>query len=279
MVANHPDPGWQLNITVQILMSENIIEYYTDTFRENDRHQDGFGQIQRMRTLHVIKQHIQKDNSTIMDIGGATGAYSFDLAKAGHSVFLFDIVPAHIEKAREISAITGVDLSGYHIGDARSMQFNDNSFDAVIIHGPLYHITDIQERHRVLCEAYRILKPDGVVFAFAINRYAGVFYGVHSGLILDDEYFDMIRTEVETGFRSRNPTWHFHLPEELEKEVTSAGFQRPSTKGIVSPVWMLADVETKLSDTTTRDKILRVSELLENEPKIGQDFVCIGYKA
>ncbi len=178
-------------------------------FSENERHEDGFGQIQRQRTLNILKQHLNGQSLKIIDIGGATGAYSFDLAKAGHNMHLLDIVPAHIEKAERIGVDKGIHLCGYHVGDAKALSFLDDSFDAVILHGPLYHITDALERNKVLSEAFRVLRPDGVLFAFAINRYAGVFYGIHSGLILDDSYFEMVKTEVETGFRSRNPTWHF----------------------------------------------------------------------
>lgn len=259
-------------------MSKGVVDYYTEVFSENERHEDGFGQIQQQRTLNILEQYLQGKSHKIIDIGGATGAYSFDLAKSGHKVHLLDIVPVHIEKAERIAFDRGILLDGYHVGDARALEFADNSFDAVILHGPLYHITDIVERKKVLNEALRILKPNGVLFAFAINRYAGVFYGIHSELILDDTYFEMVKTEVETGFRTRNPTWHFHLPGELEAEITSSGFKIEITKGVVSPVWMLPGIESKLADVEMRKKILRVSEFLENEPKIGQDFVCIGRK-
>ena len=259
-------------------MSKKVVDYYTEIFSENERHEDGFGQIQRQRTLNIFKQYLQGKPRKIIDIGGATGAYSFDLAKAGHNVHLLDIVPAHIEKAERIGLDKGILLDGYHVGDAKDLEFEDNSFDAVILHGPLYHITGLVERKKVLNEALRILKPNGVLFGFAINRYAGVFYGIHNELILDDTYFEMVKTEVETGFRTRNPTWHFHLPEELEAEITSSGFKIEATKGVVSPVWMLPDIESKLADAEMHEKIIRVCELLENEPKIGQDFVCIGRK-
>jgi len=259
-------------------MSKKVVDYYTEIFSENERHEDGFGQIQRQRTLNILNKYLQSNPCKIIDIGGATGAYSFDLAKAGHNVHLLDIVPAHIEKAERIGFDKGVLLDGYHVGNAKALEFADNSFDAVILHGPLYHITDIVERKKVLNEALRVLKPEGVLFAFAINRYAGVFYGIHSELILDNNYFEMVKTEIGTGLRTRYPTWYFHLPEELEAEIMSSGFQIEATKGVVSPVWMLPDIESKLSDAQMHEKILRVSELLENEPKIGQDFVCIGRK-
>ncbi|WCE32286.1 class I SAM-dependent methyltransferase [Vibrio sp. SCSIO 43137] len=259
-------------------MSSNVVEYYTNSFNEHKRHIDGFGQIQQLRTLQLFQQYLPT-KQRIIDIGGATGVYSFDLAKRGHEVQLLDIVPLHIEKAKQLSEENGVELGGYHVGDAQELSFPDESFDAVILHGPLYHITDIAIRRKVLAEAFRILKPDGQVFAFAINRYAGLFYGVHSELILDDSYFKMVSEEVKTGVRSREPSWYFHLPSELETEVSEAGFSTVETKGVVSPIWMLSDIEKKLSNEEVRQKILKASKLAEDEPILGQDFVTIGVKA
>ncbi|WP_375753597.1 class I SAM-dependent methyltransferase [Vibrio sp. HN007] len=258
-------------------MSSEVIEYYTNQFNEHERHLDGFGTIQHKRTLQVLKQYLTPKQN-VLDIGGATGTYSFELAKNGHHVHLLDIVPSHISKAQQISFEQGINLSGYHVGDARKLNFEDHSFDAVIIHGPLYHITKRNERLKVLKEAYRVLRNGGVLFAFAINRYAGINYGIHTGKILDDDYFKIIRTEVSSGYRDKEPGWHFHLPNELEQEVAESNFININAKGVVSPIWMLPDIENTLLDPAAQDKILRVSELLESEPILGQDFVCIGYK-
>lgn len=260
-------------------MSGKVVDYYTSSFSEHERHLDSFGQIQRQRTLDILSRYLKDDLYSIADIGGATGTYSFELAKAGHNVHLVDIVPVHIEKARKLSIEKGIPLSGFSVADARDLDFEDDLFDVVIIHGPLYHLTDVDDRVKVLEEARRILKPNGLLFAFAINRYAGIFYGIQSELILDDSYFEMVATESQTGFRDRAPTWHFHLPEEMEAEVTQAGFCIEATKGVVSPVWMLPEIESKLADDKEKAKVFKVAELLENEPIIGQDFVCIGMKS
>lgn len=255
-----------------------VVDYYTKSFSEHERHLDGFGQIQQTRTLQLLQRYL-KPTDKIIDIGGATGVYSFALARLGHDVHLLDLVPLHVEKAKKISEESGIHLSGYHVGDAQNLSFPDSSFDSVILHGPLYHITDKECRLRVLKEAFRVLKPEGKIFAFAINRYAGLFYGIHSELILDDSYFSMISKEVKTGFRDRTPLWHFHLPEEMEQEVACSGFENIETKGVVGPIWMLPNVEEKLTEELTKQQVLRVSELVENEPIIGQDFVCIGIKS
>jgi 2-polyprenyl-3-methyl-5-hydroxy-6-metoxy-1,4-benzoquinol methylase len=42
--------------------------------------------------------------------------------------------------------------------------------DAVLLLGPLYHLTDRAERVRALRECARIVRPNGPVFAAAISR-------------------------------------------------------------------------------------------------------------
>lgn len=258
-------------------MENTVVEYYTNSFSEHERHLDAFSQIQKIRTLKLFNQHLGS-NQKVLDIGGATGVYSFELAKQGHQVDLLDIVPVHIEKAKKIAVSNGVELNGYHVGDAQELSFPDAMYDVVILHGPLYHITDKACRARVLNEAFRVLKPNGKVFAFAINRYAGLFYGIQSNQVLNDSYYNMLKREVKTGFRDRAPTWYFHLPDELEAEISNAKFVNIITKGVVSPVWMLPDIEEGLGNELVRHRVLEVSELVEDEPIIGQDFVSIGVK-
>jgi SAM-dependent methyltransferase len=260
-------------------MSKSIVDYYTSSFNEHERHQDGFGQIQRERTLQILNSYLSEQSHLIADIGGATGYYAFELAKSGHKVHLIDMVPVHIEKAKEMADEKGLNLAGFNVGDARKLDFFDETFDAAILHGPLYHLTCRNERIKALQEAYRILKPRGKLFAFAINRYAGIFYGIHSGQILQDDYFKIALTESKSGYRRRTPGWHFHLPEEMRAEVLDAGFQIEALKGVVSLVWMLPDIEKKMVDKAIRKKIFEISRHLEDEPIIGQDFVCIAHKS
>jgi ubiquinone/menaquinone biosynthesis C-methylase UbiE len=81
---------------------------------------------------------------------------------------------------RHTKAYVGVDLSERAIAtararfpqsewltaDARTLPFPDESFDAVAFSSVLHHIPDFP---RALCEAGRVLKPGGAVFAFDPN--------------------------------------------------------------------------------------------------------------
>ena len=62
--------------------------------------------------------------------------------------------------------------------------------------------------------------------AVAINRYAGVIYGLTQGLVFEPPYYDMTVRELSTGVRNNPPAEmktfreaYFHLPTELIEEM------------------------------------------------------------
>jgi SAM-dependent methyltransferase len=263
---------------MMVAMSVNVCEYYSERYNEDARHDTVFGQIQHARTCELLDRFITGRNLTIADIGGATGVYAFYLAERGHHVHLIDLVPAYIELAQQRNQQAAVKLAGCHIADARAIDFANDTFERVLSHGPLYHLVDKAERVKALKEAYRVLKPNGTILAFAINRYAGVFYGIHNDLMLDTPYAAIVSTEIATGQRMREPGWHFHLPGELRGELLETGFDVLHLLGVVGPTWMLPDAEDKWRNASTRQQMLALSRQLEHEPIIGPDILCIGQK-
>ncbi len=56
--------------------------------------------------MDLISRYLPSGNLSVLDVGGATGVYSFQLADQGHRVTLLDVVPKHIETARKKSVVT-----------------------------------------------------------------------------------------------------------------------------------------------------------------------------
>jgi ubiquinone/menaquinone biosynthesis C-methylase UbiE len=107
----------------------------------------------------------------ILDIGGGAGVYSFWLAAMGYSVHLVDAMPLHIEQARQVASQPGTPpLACLSVGDARRLDFRDEIADAVLLMGPLYHLTERDDRLLALREAHRVLCPGGMVCAVGISR-------------------------------------------------------------------------------------------------------------
>ena len=88
---------------------------------------------------------------------------------------LFDLSRACLELAREKAHEAGVELAGYEHSDAQNLtRFRDGSFDAVLLLGALYHLLAEEDRRRAIREAWRVLRPAGLLFAAFITRYAVV---------------------------------------------------------------------------------------------------------
>lgn len=267
--------------------TDEIIAHYTDSYDESERLTDGFGQLERARTLELIARFLPEPPSVVLDVGGASGTYSFFVAGLGHEVHLVDLVPKHVEQAKSRAEETDVPaLASMRVGDARALEFPDESADVLIMHGPLYHLTAIEDRKLAVAEAWRVLRPGGILLAFAITRYAGAVYGITRGLIYDAGYRRMIRTEVETGQRTNPPDGintlpnaFFHLPEELGSELEAVGFSCEALLGIIGPAWLVPEIDTAWREPAKRACMIEMARLLENEPVLGPRILGVGRKS
>jgi 2-polyprenyl-3-methyl-5-hydroxy-6-metoxy-1,4-benzoquinol methylase len=257
-------------------MSESVVEYYTEHYNEALRHRDdAFGIIQEIRTKELISRYLGSEKRSILDVGGANGVYSFYLAECGHEVSLLDIVPEHIEQAKRINDEKTVKIQNFFSGDARSFETEDRYY-MIIIHGPLYHIIDRDERISLLRNMKSLLTKDGVILGFGINRYAGYFYGMRSGKILQEDYRDVVFEEIKSGVRRSGPGWYFHKPEEMKSEFEDAGLEVSDIKSVTTQVWMLPDIDKMIRETESLREILDIAKRSEDEVDIGQDLMCVG---
>ena len=142
----------------------------------------------------------------ILDVGGGPGAYACWSAKRGYEVHLIDIAPLHVEMARAASSRQPeAPLASVTVGDARSLSWNDKTVDAVLLLGPLYHLTARADRIRALTEAHRVLKAAGLLFAVGISRFASTMDGLRSGFLKDAQFADIVDRDLKDG-QHRNPT-------------------------------------------------------------------------
>lgn len=68
-------------------------------------------------------------------------------------------------------------LASAQIGDARELPWADETIDVVLLLGPLYHLTKIEDRLAALSEAGRVLRPGGLLATAAISRFASTYDG------------------------------------------------------------------------------------------------------
>ena len=252
----------------------SIAEFYHRT-PEEDRLEQGAFILEDLRTREVIERHARRPPATVLDVGGAAGAYALWLAEAGYTVHLIDAAPRLVAEAERRSAGRDRPLASCRVGDARALEFPDGSADIVLLLGPLYHLTKGSDRARALSEARRVLRPGGQLFAAAISRWASALDGLSRDLFQDPRFAAIVERDLREG-QHRNPTErldyfttaYFHRPEELGAEVSNAGLIVDGVYGLEGPGWILPDVSDRLADPRSRADLLRIARLLESEPSM-----------
>src|SRR6185312_10601066 len=89
-------------------MDPAIAEFYQRTPEEARLTQGPF-QLEEARTRELIQRFAPPPPGTVLDVGGAAGAYALWLVGAGYEVHLVDAAPRLVEEARRRS--TGAGLS------------------------------------------------------------------------------------------------------------------------------------------------------------------------
>jgi ubiquinone/menaquinone biosynthesis C-methylase UbiE len=210
-------------------LDPTIAEFYRQAPEEHRLEQGAFA-LEGLRTRELIERHARRPPATVLDVGGAAGVYALWLADAGYTVHLVDPVPRLVAEAERRSAARPRPLASCRVGEARALDFPDQSTDMVFLLGPLYHLTEAVDRARALREVRRVLKPGGQLFAAAISRWASALDGLARDLYQDPRFAAIAERDLREG-QHRNPTErldyfttaYFHRPDELRAEVAGAG--------------------------------------------------------
>src|ERR1700733_9801936 len=165
------------------LVSSEIEQFYSGASEEK-RLTYGLGPLEFERNKELIARFLPAKASFIIDVGGGPGVYTEWLAGMGHNVHLIDPVKKHIQQAQKRAAKLKKQFKVV-LGEARLLDFPGEVADIVIEHGPLYHLQQRVDRVKALKEAYRVLKPGGIIIGFAINHSVSTLTGLLNGMIHD----------------------------------------------------------------------------------------------
>lgn len=123
-------------------------------------------------TTNILNQYVE-NNHKILELGAGTGVYSFYYAERGNEVLATDLTPKHIEiiKQRLSKSNNNVNLQA-EVADATDLsQYESESFDVVTCLGPMYHLTDEDDRMNCIKESLRVLKKGGLLAVAYINKH------------------------------------------------------------------------------------------------------------
>ena len=172
-----------------IFMNEKELINYYNKFNEDKRLNTKHGQVEYLTAIKYIEDYLS-DGASILDVGAGTGKYSIYFSNLGYNVSALELVKHNLRVIEKNSEKVKT-----YLGNAIDLsKFGDNSFDVVLLFGPMYHLISHEEKLQALSEAKRVVKNDGYIFiSYCMNEYAIITHAFVEGYIeslnnVDDNY-------------------------------------------------------------------------------------------
>ena len=253
---------------------------------ERDRLRTGIGIIEFERTKEILLEKLPKPPAVIYDIGGAYGEYSWWLASLGYEVHLFDLSETNIAMSAELAEeYPGVKLASAMVSDARSIPRVDRTADAVLLMGPLYSITEYEERILAIEECGRLLKDDGILFSAALTPFSVLVPRIALYHIddtakrreLDDSaVMSVMERALEDGcyinpekkIASGLGSSHLHTAKALREELSMGGFNTTSVHGVMGGAWLAPNLDELLANEETKAVLMKTVRMLDTHKEI-----------
>lgn len=196
--------------------AEQVQKIY-EVFDENRRlNRSKAARVEFLTTTRYIERYL-KPGDRILDVGAGAGEYSLYFARKGYDVCALELAENNIKAFRaKLTPENHIDLVQ---GNAMDLsRYADNSFDAVLLFGPLYHLHEEKDKQRCIAEAKRVCKAGGkIFFAFISNDFV-----ILTEFSYRPDYFISGEYNKET-FHLCNFPFVFHTLDECRKILREGG--------------------------------------------------------
>jgi len=195
-------------------------EYYTG-YDEDGRLRSKHGMVEYLTTMRYVEKYL-RHGMRILEIGAGTGRYSHALAQQGYEVDAIELVQHNIDifnrKTQPGERIT------IRQGNAKDLHMlQDETYDITLLLGPMYHLLTVEEQKQALCEALRVTKTGGVLFAAYCGNDATIVQFCFGKGRLKDPYYRSLIDPV-TFKATSTPGELFQLYRKEDIDDLMAGF-------------------------------------------------------
>lgn len=188
-----------------------------EIFDENTRlNHSRAARVEFLTTVRAIEDYL-KPGDRILDVGAGAGEYSLYFARKGFFVSALELSDANLTAFREkLTPELPVELVE---GNALDLsRYPDNSYDVVLLFGPLYHLHSPEDKLQCIREAKRVCKEGGTLF-FAFISHDMLFM---TELGYDGDFFLGSTYDHET-MRLEDFPFVFATVEECRQMLTRGG--------------------------------------------------------
>ncbi|MEK4510426.1 class I SAM-dependent methyltransferase [Paenibacillus sp. FSL K6-2524] len=245
-------------------MSEVVRNYYENNAEyEWERLNNPYSKVEFLSTIRLFEKYLPVTGH-VCDVGSGPGRYSTWLLKQGYKVTLFEISQKELDIAASRILELGLQAEAYICDNATNMHvLSDETYDAVLVMGPLYHILDDCDRTKIIRDTSRILKKGGVAIFAYINSWGALKAGVTE---FSEEFRDLnhlykylgeLKLDENQGFTE----CYFSTPVKALEEITQGGFEIVSYAGTESFLAGMRPEITRLykEDRVVYDHLLQVA--------------------
>ena len=205
------------------------LELYYNKFNEEKRLDSRHGQVEfitSMKYLHKylnqLEETMPKSEIKILDVGAATGRYSVPLAEEGYDVTAVELVKHNLARLKA----KGSAVKAYQGNAMKLKRFEDNTFDIVLVFGPMYHLHEKEEKLKALSEAKRVVKPGGkILVAYIMNEYSVITYAIKERHIKEGVLNGMLDENFHCT-KKANELYSFVRTEDIAALNEEAGLER-----------------------------------------------------
>lgn len=154
---------------------EELQDFYNKRDTKSKQKLDNHVLLERYITMHQLNQYIKKNNR-IVEIGAGIRNYSIELSKKAKEIIAIDLFEQNVKSLNEQNI---ANLKA-EIGDVVNLKnVEDNSFDLVLVNGPMSHLFNDKDRKTAIKETIRICKPNGyILYNYLTHTSILVRYGL-----------------------------------------------------------------------------------------------------
>ena len=159
----------------------NPLENFYLTHNEYERFTPKSGQVEFLTTIRYVEKYLFP-GAKILEIGAGSGRYCHYFAQNGYAVDAVELLDVNIGHIRAHTK-EGEPIRIFQ-GNALNLNFlAPETYDIVLLLGPLYHLYTEEDQLTALNEALRLLKKGGILMnAYCLADAAILMAGFKKGL-------------------------------------------------------------------------------------------------
>ncbi len=196
-----------------------VNQFYKEGYIEDERlTKDNTHKLEFITTTTYIDKYLKKGDK-ILEVGAGTGAYSLYYARQGYEVESIELSKDNLAVLK--SKITPELSINAHQGNAIDLsRYEDNTFNITLVLGPLYHVFNKEERQKVINEAIRVTKKDGIImYAFILTDLTILDWGFKRANLVPNFGNDKMVDENYKAINKEEYIFYMSYLSEVESEL------------------------------------------------------------